>query len=102
MWIILQILGCALIAGCHIINRERGLDWYSYTIYIAMNVFFTGWMFPISYNKAPSFFQAYFIGLVFLAIVGFLISVFYFKESLLWYNYAAAVGAIVCAFLLVK
>jgi hypothetical protein len=90
LWWILQITGsvgvcCALIPG-----REFGLCVKSYIIYIIIAITMLSWMFLKSFQLAPSFFQAWFVGTTSLALLGFLGSLFYFGETVSIVNYIGA------------
>jgi drug/metabolite transporter (DMT)-like permease len=81
LWWILQITGSLGIYFALASGRIYGLCWRSYFTYVAIGTTTASWMFLKSYQLAPSFFQAWFVGTASLAIIGFIGSMFYFKES---------------------
>ena len=91
MWILLQLVGCALLATALAYMRQVGLTVNSWVFYVSVNVLYTSWAFSIAYKIAPSFLQVYFLGIALLTIFGFIGSIFYFKESVGIVNYIGAV-----------
>jgi drug/metabolite transporter (DMT)-like permease len=51
-------------------------------------------MLPLSYQKAPSFFQPWFFGIACLTVFGSSGSILYFHESVHWYNMVGALLAV--------
>ncbi len=94
-WWILQLSGAFLVFTAHIVNRKLGLCLASYLYYSLISICFTGWMLPLSYQKAPSFFQPWFLGLASMTVFGFAGSILYFHESVAWYNMIGALLAII-------
>jgi hypothetical protein len=91
LWWILQITGSLGVYFALIPGRKFGLCAKSYIIYLIMAATTCSWMFLKSYQLAPSFFQAWFVGTAALTLLGFLGSAFYFKETIGFYNYVGAV-----------
>jgi hypothetical protein len=94
-WWILQLAGAFLVFTAHIVNRKFGLCLTSYLYYSLVSICFTGWMLPLSYQKAPNFFQPWFLGIISLTVFGFCGSILYFHESVAWYNMIGAFLAII-------
>jgi len=90
MWILLQFVGCLLLAFTFAYMREVGLSWGSWLAYMLVNLTFTSWALPLSYKLAPSFLQVYFFGTALLTLLGFIGSIFYFKEPASIINYLGA------------
>ena len=95
LWGVLQLTAGFLIFSSHIVNRKLGLCYTSYFYYSLVSICFSGWMLPLSYQKAPSFFQPWFFGIACLAVFGFTGSIFYFHESVYWYNMIGALLAVI-------
>jgi drug/metabolite transporter (DMT)-like permease len=93
-WWALQIAAGLMIFTSHVVNRRLGLCLTSYLYYSLISVCFTAWMLPLSYQKAPSFFQPWFLGLITLNVFGMMGSVFYFHETVNWYNWLGALISI--------
>lgn len=89
-WWVLQVGGAFFVFTSHIVNREIGLCLKSYLYYCVVSIFLSGWMLPLSYQKAPSFFQPWFLGLSSLTIAGVLGSLLWFHEAIQWYNWLGA------------
>lgn len=90
MWILLQVIGCIMLAFALGYMRKIGLAWNSWLLYVSINLFFTSWAFSLSYKMAPSFLQVYFLGTALLTLFGFLGSIFYFKETVSIISYFGA------------
>ncbi len=101
MWWILQILGCLAILTTLTYSRVAGLCLSTYLVYAVVQVVFIAWCFPISYAKAPTFMQAWFLGTTTLAVGGFVISFFYLKEIVNIHNYVGVVVTIIGSILLI-
>jgi len=95
IWWVIQLSAAFLIFSSHIVNRKLGLCLTSYFYYSLVSVCFTGWMLPLSYQKAPSFFQPWFMGISSLTVFGMLGSVLYFHESVHWYNWFGAIISVI-------
>ena len=95
IWWVLQLSAGFLIFTSHIINRKLGLCVTSYLYYSLVSICFSGWMLPLSYQKAPSFFQPWFFGISSLTAFGILGSVLYFHESVRWYNWFGAILSVI-------
>ncbi len=100
-WWIIQVTGCLSITVALAYMRMVGLSASSYAAYVILQVAFIGWAFPISYAKAPSFLQAWFLGNATLALGGFVISCFYLKEIANIHNYIGAAAVIIGSVLLI-
>ena len=99
-WWVLTLLATFLMFTSHIVNRQFGLCLTSYFYYSFVSVCLAGWMLPLSYQKAPSFFQPWFFGIATLTIFGVLGSVLWFHESVHWYNWLGAILSVVACILL--
>jgi hypothetical protein len=100
-WWALATIGTILIWITQVVNRVYGLClWPSYIIYILICAGFTGWMSPLYFEKAPTFFQPYFFTIAGLSILGYFSSVFYFKESISAINLTGAAIALIGAALI--
>lgn len=100
MWWILQVTGCLAITATLTYMRVAGLNVATYSVYILVQAAFIGWAFPVSYERAPSFFQAWFIGNATLAIGGFAVSLL-LKDIVHIHNYIGAALAIIGTVLLI-
>ena len=100
MWWILQITGSLAVVAVLTYSRIVGLSLSSYSIYVLAQAAFIGWCFPISYMKAPSFLQAWFLGNATLAIGGFLVSMI-LKDTISINHVAGAVLATAGSILLI-
>ena len=101
MWWILQLAGCAAITATLTYSRVCGLNVTTYVVYVLTQVVFIGWAFPVSYAKAPSFMQAWFLGTATLALGGFAVSFFYLKEVVNIHNYIGVILTIIGSILLI-
>ena len=101
LWWVLQIGGSLGVYFALIPGRIHGLCHKSYIIYMIMAATTASWMFLKSYELAPSFFQAWFVGTAALALFGFFGSLFYFKEVVSVLNYIAAIMVLVGSGLLI-
>lgn len=81
MWALLQILGCVFVTIGLTYQKVNGLCLKSFVVYNVLSILSFSWMYGLSYEKAPSFFSAWFFGTALLAILGFMSSVFYLNES---------------------
>jgi hypothetical protein len=85
-----MLIAVSIIFTTQVISRKYGLCLYpSYVIYVVATVGFTGWLLPLSYQKAPAFLPPYFLSIAGLSILGFCGSV-YFRDILRWYNWLGA------------
>jgi hypothetical protein len=82
MWFVIMLCCSIVLTTLQIILRKYGLCWTSYFWYCLGCCGLLGWLMPIGYSKAPSFFLAYFIAIACLSILGWAASVFYFKETI--------------------
>jgi hypothetical protein len=90
LWWILQITGSLGVYFALIPGKKFGLCVKSYIIYMIIAATTASWMFLKSYQLAPSFFQAWFVGTAALTLLGFFGSLFYFKETISIFNYIGA------------
>ena len=101
-WILLQILGVASCAVAHAAGKYYGgLNLISFSIYSILSIAIAGWAFPKSYEFAPTFFQAFFVGTGALAIFIFIISFMMFHEAVSIWNIIGAIGVVGCSILLI-
>lgn len=100
MWWILQIIGSLAVVAVLTYSRIVGLSLSSYFIYILAQAAIIGWCFPVSYMKAPSFLQAWFLGNSTLAVGGFIVSII-LKDAISTNHIVGAILAVVGAILLI-
>ncbi len=94
LWWVLQITGSLGVYFALIPGKKFGLCVKSYVIYMIIAATTASWMFLKSYQLAPSFFQAWFVGNAALTLFGFFGSLFYFGESLSIIKYIGACAII--------
>ncbi|MFW6046528.1 MAG: hypothetical protein ACOCP4_01910 [Candidatus Woesearchaeota archaeon] len=95
MWIIIQLIGIFIVFLAQMFNRYFGLSIYGVGMYMFLTVFFLSWILPYAYQIAPTFFQAYFLGIVGLSSFGLIGSYLVFNESLQLINIIGVVIAII-------
>lgn len=100
-WILLQLLCSVCIVIVRIFCREYGLTLYTFLACSFIYVGILSWAIPISFNKAPTFFQPYFLSIVFLSLSGFIISSFYFHDKIFIINWIGAFLALIGSFLII-
>ena len=85
MWWIAQAIAIILITASHVFNRWAGLNeidfWIKWSVNVGMQAIAAP-LFIISYMKAPSFFQPWFLGTGLIALLGFLASLIFFGETI--------------------
>ena len=91
MWWVLQITACAILTAAALYVRSYGWSLQTYLVLAGANVFFASWMIVKSYEIAPSFLVAWFVGSATLAVCGLVGSVFILHEVVEWYKYVGAV-----------
>ncbi len=101
LWWILQITGSMGVLVALTYGRVNGFCWGSYFVYMFMAATTAGWMFLKSYEIAPSFFQAWFIGITALSLLGFLTSKYYFNDAIILPNYVGALATMLGSALLI-
>lgn len=101
LWWILQVIGSAGVCMTLAYSRIHGFCLKSYLVYVVMAITVMGWMFLKSYEIAPSFFQAWFIGTSALAIFGLSTSYFYFNEIINIPNYIGMVLVMIGSLLMI-
>ena len=101
LWWILQITGSMGILVALTYGRIHGFNWRSYGVYMCMAAMIAGWMFLKSYEIAPSFFSAWFVGTAALSLLGFFTSRYYFNEVLILSNYIGALIVVIGSTLLI-
>ncbi len=101
LWWILQLVGCVGVYIALASGRIFGLCWKSYLFYVTISTVTFSWMFLKSFEIAPSFFQAWFIGTASLALCGVIGSIFYFNETVSVINYVGAGISLIGATLLI-
>jgi hypothetical protein len=101
LWWILQVTGSMGVLVALMYSRIHGLCLKSYIVYLIMTITTASWMFMKSYEIAPSFFQAWFIGTGALALLGFGANYFYFNEVVSVTNYVGAIIALAGSLLLI-
>jgi hypothetical protein len=102
MWLVYLIISMVAISITQAVNKEFGFCLISYMVYSITCVSLLGWMLPLCYQLSLTFYKPYFLGVALLSIFGLLISAFYFKEVILWYNYIGIVLSLIGALLMVK
>lgn len=95
LWWILQVTGSAGVLVALVYGRIHGFCLKSYIFYLIMCITIAGWTFLKSFEIAPSFFQAWFVGTASLALFGLGASYFYFNETVSVINNVGMVMAIV-------
>ena len=104
MWWITQIMAVILIVSAHVFNRWAGINGVDFWIKWAVNVGMQAVAAPLfimSYMKAPSFFQPWFLGTVLVALLGFLASLIFFGETIVILKILGAALALAGAVLLI-
>jgi len=101
LWWILQLTGSAGVFVALAYGKIKGLCWESFLVYITISFSICSWMFLKSYEIAPSFFQAWFVGTAALALCGFAGSIFYFKDVVSLLNYIGAIAVLIGSGLLI-
>lgn len=101
LWWILQLTGSISVFIALTYGRIEGLNWNSYLVYMSITAVSISWMFLKSFEIAPSFFQAWFVGTIALSLCGFAGSTLYFKEVVSLTNYIGAIIALTGSFLLI-
>ena len=91
-----------LISATQFCNRYYGLSWNAYLIYTAVCVLVTGWVLPLSYEKAPSLFHPWFLSIGLLSICGFLGSRYLFHDSVSTHHYIGVVIILIGSAILIK
>jgi len=99
MWWVTQIIGCVFVTIINYVYRIHGASTISIVgttpLWMLVGVFFS-----MSYNKAPTFMQAWFLGAIVLAAFGLLTSLVLLKESAGAYNVIGMALAIIASLLL--
>jgi|APSaa5957512622_1039677.scaffolds.fasta_scaffold205255_1 multidrug transporter EmrE-like cation transporter len=93
-WVLLLVIGWLGLGVSSIFMRKYGLTMQTYMVYMAVNVFITGWAFPLAVKKAPSFIAVNFVGEGIGLILALVIGLVVFKEGITLYS-ACAVGLII-------
>lgn len=101
LWWILQIVGSLGVFVALAYARVKGFNWNSYLVYILISISICSWIFLKSYEIAPSFFQAWFVGTTSMVLLGFLGSLFYFGETVSIINYIGAGFGILASVMLI-
>jgi hypothetical protein len=91
MWIFWTAVSFLFISIAQFANRYYGLCITSYLIYTFICVFITGWTLPLSYQTAPTLLHPWFLSIGFLAIMGFLGSIFIFHDTAPLTSYIGAI-----------
>lgn len=100
MWILLQMLACLIVVGINSIYRQYGLTWATWLLsllFVLPAQFFYG----RSFEQAPTFFSAWFLGSAVLAVSGFLVSLLLFDGIVNTKCYIGLALTIVGAYLLI-
>jgi len=104
MWWILQIVGAALITFAFVFNKWGAANDVSFFIrwvtFVCMEMI-TAPLLIISYMKAPTFFQPWFLGAACIALLGFVASLIFFGETIVILKILGAALALVGAALLI-
>jgi len=104
MWIVFQILGVIGVVATHTFNRWAGMHSISFLTKWVINAgaqAFIAPLFILAYQLAPGFFQPWFLGTTLIAILGFLVSVIIFGETITILKIIGAVLGLIGAVLLV-
>ena len=102
MWWILQIIGCLGVVTAQIFNRKLGVNLNSWMIYSGLAMTVTYWSFAKSYAIAPSFFSAWFVGQVFLGVLGLIGSFLVFKDTVTLTQWIGVIVSLIGGYLLIK
>ena len=102
MWWMLQIVGAIGVCGAQMCNRYYNVGITSWVIYSFIAIFITYPSFGKSFAIAPSFFSAWFVGLIALSVIGLLGSLLVFKESISIQQWIGCILSVPVAYLLIK
>lgn len=102
MWILYAILACIGITFACIPMRIYGFGYKSYFLYLIIVAFTSGWMLPLTYDKSPTFYQAWFLTTALLTIFGMLPSWFIFGESIKLIHFIGIGLCLIGGYLLIK
>jgi len=105
MWFILQLLAVMGVALVHTFNRWAGIHNLSFLYIWPINIFGQACIAPLfiySYKLAPSFLQPWFLGTLLINVLGFCVSLLFFKESIYMHHIIAIGLAMIATVLLVK
>jgi hypothetical protein len=80
-WWLWGIAASTALAIAQIGFRSWGLCWTSYLMYCAIVLGFTGWSLPLTYAKANTFWQPWFLIIAILNVYGFLISKLIYHDA---------------------
>jgi len=98
MWWILQIVGCILVGLNQWSNKTYGgMNWVGFVTTIVAYYFFAR-----SYATAPNFVLPWMVGQTALNIVGIVIGVLFFKDTLSTMQWVGVILSITGGYLLVK
>lgn len=100
MWLIVMIAASIVLSLVSAYMRVGGFNFKTYAVYCFFILSCTGWMLPLGYSLAPSFYQAYMFTIGALSFLGWLISVIYFKEAITSVHYIGIVLVLVGSALL--
>jgi hypothetical protein len=105
LWQLIFVIGVVII---HTFNRCSGLPDYGISLTFAqkwgINAGWQALISPtvmISYATAPSFFQPWFFATTVIAVAGFLVSIFFFGETITLIKIIGALLGIISAVLLI-
>ena len=104
MWWILQIVGAVLITAAFVFNKWGAANDVSFFIRWVSFICMEAVVAPIlivSYTKAPTFFQPWFLGAACIALLGFMASLIFFGETIVILKILGAALALVGAALLI-
>lgn len=91
MWLIFMTAAAIVLACVSAYMRVNGFNLKTYVVYCFFILGFTGWLLPLGYSLAPSFYQAYMFAIGMLSFLGWLISALYFKEAITTLHYVGIV-----------
>lgn len=80
MWILYMTIAIIVLTLAQIPSRVLGLTMVSYAILALSQLSLTSWLIPLSYAKAPTFFQPWVYSIGLLSIGGVVVSTLYFRE----------------------
>lgn len=99
MWWMTQVTGCALVLVINCTYRAHGLSTLSIVGTVPLWLL-VGVLFSLSYSKAPTFIQPWFLGTIVMSTLGFLASVVLLEESVKTQNVIGIALSIIASALL--
>ena len=101
MWITTMIISMLAIWITQVAFKIYGMCWISYIAYSAVCLGITGWLIPLSYSLAGTFFHPYFLSIAVLTLLGFCGTLVVFGETVSLINIIGAIVTFLGAILIV-